>query len=101
MNDPNWQLTVYLGKTTIDAAAAGLQLIDWLTTQASDIKWTLANGRIQFRAAHPFCTLHPKAAHLTCRIHQNGRAHTHHLTNTSDLNKELQHHIWQAYQEAK
>lgn len=101
MNDSNWQLTTYLGKTTIDAAAVALQLIDWLTAKAGDVRYTVGNGRIQFHAARPFCTLHPKTAYLTCRIQQNGRSQTHHLTSFHDLNQELRQHIWQAYQEAK
>lgn len=100
MVDTNWRLTEYLGKTTIDAAAAGLQLIEWVTALDQNIACTLANGRIHFQASRPFCTLYPKTDHIACRIHHHGRAHTLHLTRQEDIDHALRHSLWHAYQEA-
>ncbi len=99
--DFHWQLTEYLGKTTVDAAAAGLQLLDWLAAMDETIVYTVTHGRIHLKSPRPFCTLHPQATHIACRVHDNGRAQTHKLTGLQDINDELHHHIWQAYQGVK
>jgi hypothetical protein len=99
--DVNWQLTEYLGKTTVDAAAAGLQLMDWLAAYDQNMVYSVANGRIYCKSTYLSCTLHPKPTHITCRIHDNGRSYTYTLIGLQDMSHELWRHLRRTYREAK
>lgn len=102
MVDMNWQLTEYLSQTTVDAAAAGLQLLDWITLLDEQVSWTAQNGRIQFRSPHqppnrPFCTLQPTTDAVVCILHYPSRSQRHTLTHLSDIQAALHQEIHQAY----
>ena len=88
----------YLGQTTVDAAAAGLHLIDIILAFANDVTFTLHNGRIQFQARHPFCTIQPHPAYLACDVKTNGRSQTTQLASLDDVNATLHRQLWEAYQ---
>ena len=100
MVENHWTLTKYLSRTTIDAAAAGLQLMDWIAAIDENISYNLTNGRIQFKAKKPFCTLHPHSDAITCHIHTNGHSQSMQLIHLSDLNETVQQQINQAYRYA-
>ena len=100
--DFNWQLTETFAQTTIDAAAAGFHLFDWLTTLNDDVSWqTQTNGRIQFQAVQPFCTLHPNPEAIACTIHHNGRTQVKTIASMADVNETLQAHLLNAYINAR
>lgn len=88
----------YLGQTTVDAAAAGLHLIDLILAFANDVTFSLQNGRIQFQAQHPFCTIQPHPAFIACQVKTNGRSQTTQLASLADINTTLQRQLWEAYQ---
>ena len=93
------QLDAYLSRTTVDAAAAGLQLLDFITSLSQGVTWSLQRGRINFVAKRPFCTLHPAKNHITCRIPDTKT--TVRLTTLYDVDTTLQERIRQAYQLAQ
>ena len=66
--DIDLQLDAYLSRTTVDAAAAGLHLLDFITSLSQGVTWSLHRGRIDFAAERPFCTLHPTKSHITCQV---------------------------------
>lgn len=89
------QLDAYLSRTTVDAAAAGLHLLDFITGLSQGVTWSLHRGRIDFVAERPFCTLRPTQNHITCRIPDTKTAV--HLTSPYDVDATLQERIKQAY----
>ncbi len=93
------ELDAYLSRTTVDAAAAGLQLLDFITGLSQGITWTLHRGQIDFAAARPFCTLRPAKNHITCQLPDTKTAVR--LTNLYDVDASLQARIRQAYQQAQ
>lgn len=95
----NLELDTYLSRTTVDAAAAGLELLDFITSLSQGITWTLHRGQIDFAAARPFCTLRPTKTHITCQIPDTKTAVR--LTNLYDVDASLQTRIRQAYQQAQ
>ena len=98
MVDFDIEINDYLGRTTVDAAAVGLHLMDVILDMAGDVTVSLTNGRIQFQATHPFCTIHPHATHICCDVQNNGRSQTIQLTSLADYNPALQQQLWDAYQ---
>jgi len=98
IGDIELQLNECLGRTTVDAAAAGLHLIDFITGLNQNISWTLSRGRIDFRAERPFCSLYPRSNHIRCRVHDadNGRNDVK-LTRVQDVTGTLQDRILNAY----
>jgi hypothetical protein len=97
--DSDLQLDAYLSRTTIDAAAAGLHLLDFITGLSQGITWSLHRGRIDFAAERPFCTLRPAKTHITCQI--PGMGTTVRLTSPYDVDTTLQERIRQAHQHAQ
>jgi len=93
------QLDAYLSRTTVDAAAAGLQLLDFITSLSQGVTWSLQRGQIDFVAERPFCTLRPAKNHITCQIPDMKTAVR--LTNLYDVDSTLQECIRQAYQRAQ
>jgi hypothetical protein len=98
MVDMDIEISEYLGRTTVDAAAVGLYLMDVILDLAGDVTVSLANGRIQFQAAHPFCTIQPHATYICCDVKHNGRSQSIQLTSLADYNPTLQQQLWDAYQ---
>ncbi|GJM42936.1 MAG: hypothetical protein DHS20C20_32180 [Ardenticatenaceae bacterium] len=97
--DIDLELDTYLSRTTVDAAAAGLHLLDFITELSQGITWSLHRGKINFVAERPFCTLRPAKNHITCQIPGTGTAVR--LTSPHDVDSTLQNHIRQAYQHAQ
>ena len=97
--DIDLQLDAYLSRTTVDAAAAGLHLLDFITGLSQGVTWSLHRGRIDFLAERPFCTLRPAKNHITCQIPDTKTAV--HLTSLYDIDTTLQERIRQAYQQAQ
>ena len=93
------QLDACLSRTTVDAAAAGLHLLDFITGLSQTVSWSLQRGRIDFMAERPFCTLHPTKNHITCQIPDAETAVR--LTTPYDIDTTLQERIRQAYQHAQ
>lgn len=93
------ELDTCLSRTTLDAAAAGLHLLDFITSLSQGITWSLHRGQIDFTAARPFCTLRPAKNHITCQI--PGTKTAVRLTNLYDVDATLQARIRQAYQQAQ
>ena len=89
------QLDACLSRTTIDAAAAGLHLLDFITELSQGITWSLHRGQINFVAKRPFCTLRPTKTHITCQIPDTKTAVC--LTTPFDVDSSLQERIRQAY----
>ena len=97
--DINLELDAYLSRTTIDAAAAGLHLLDFITGLNQGITWSVQRGRIDFAAERPFCTLRPAKNHISCQVPGMGTAVR--LTSPYDVDSTLQNQIRQAYQHAQ
>ncbi len=93
------QLDACLSRTTVDAAAAGLHLLDFITGLSQGVTWSLHRGQIDFVAERPFCTLRPAKTHLTCQI--PGTKTAVRLTSPHDVDITLQTRIRQAYQQAQ
>lgn len=93
------QLDAYLSRTTVDAAAAGLHLLDFIVGLSQGVTWSLQRGRISFVAERPFCSLHPTKNHITCQI--PGTKTAVRLTSPYDVDAILQEHIRQAYHQAQ
>lgn len=93
------ELDACLSRTTLDAAAAGLHLLDFITGLSQGITWSLHRGRIDFAAERPFCTLRPAKTHITCQI--PGAKTAVRLTSPYDVDIALQTRIRQAYQQAQ
>lgn len=98
MIDFDIQLTEYLGQTTIDAAAAGLHLIDWIVGMDEGIQWTVQNGCIQFETTQPFCTLQPQPNHILCTLHDNGHTRSVSVKTVADITHTLCNQVNAAYQ---
>ena len=96
--DIDLELDACLSRTTIDAAAAGLHLLDFITGLSQGITWSLHRGRIDFAAERPFCTLRPAKNHISCQV--PGMRTAVRLTTPYDVDTTLQNHIRQAYQHA-
>lgn len=97
--DIELQLDACLSRTTVDAAAAGLHLLDFITGLSQGVTWSLHRGRIDFAAERPFCTLRPTKSHITCQVPDAETAVR--LTNPYDVDATLQARIRQAYQQAQ
>ena len=97
--DIDLELDAYLSRTTIDAAAAGLHLLEFITGLSQGVTWSLHRGRIDFAAKRPFCTLRPAKNHITCQIPNTKTAVR--LTTPYDVDTTLQDQIRQAYQQAQ
>ena len=93
------QLDACLSRTTVDAAAAGLHLLDFITGLSQGVTWSLRRGQIDFLAERPFCTLRPAKTHITCQI--PGTQTAVRLTSPHDVDISLQNRIRHAYQQAK
>jgi hypothetical protein len=93
------QLDAYLSRTTVDAAAAGLHLLDFIVGLSQGVTWSLQRGRIDFVAGRPFCTLRPAKTHITCQI--PGTKTAVRLTSPYDVDTTLQERIRQAYHQAQ
>jgi hypothetical protein len=93
------QLDACLSRTSIDAAAAGLHLLDFITSLSQSVSWSLQRGRIDFMAERPFCTLRPAKNHITCQIPDTETVVR--LTTPYDVDNTLQERIRQAYQHAR
>jgi len=89
------QLDAYLSRTTVDAAAAGLHLLDFITGLSQGVTWSLHRGRIDFLAERPFCTLRPAKNYITCQIPNTKTAVR--LTSPNDVDNTLQERIRQAH----
>ena len=96
--DHELQLDACLSRTTVDAAAAGLHLLDFITGLSQGVTWTLRRGRIDFRAKRPFCTLRPNKNHITCQI--PGTETAVRLFTLYDIDTTLQERIRQAHKNA-
>ncbi|MCA9897601.1 MAG: hypothetical protein H6654_05665 [Ardenticatenaceae bacterium] len=97
--DIDLELDACLSRTTIDAAAAGLHLLDFITGLNRGITWSLHRGRIDFAAERPFCTLRPAKNHISCQL--PGLRTAVRLTSLYDIDTSLQNQIRQAYQHAQ
>ena len=98
--DNELQLDACLSQTTVDAAAAGLHLLDFITSLSHGVTWSLHHGRIHFSdpsKKRSFCTLRPTKSHITCNIPSLKTAVR--LTTPFDVDAALQAHIQQAYQQ--
>lgn len=101
MVDLDIKISTTLGQTTLDAAAVGWLLVDFITGLDEQIKLSTRNGRIQFRTKRPFCELQPASDTLICHVHHHGHSRTAHLHTLTDLNPDLQHAIHAAYQNGR
>ena len=97
--DMDLQLDACLSRTTVDAAAAGLHLLDFITGLSQSVTWALHRGQIDFAAERPFCTLRPAKKYITCQIPNTKTAVR--LTTPYDVDVTLQNQIRQAYQQAQ
>ena len=97
--DIDLELDAYLSRTTVDAAAAGLHLLDFITSLSQGVTWSLQRGRIDFKAERPFCTLRPAKNYITCQIPDTKQ--TVRLTTLYDIDVSLQERIRAAYQHAQ
>lgn len=97
--DIDLELDACLSRTTVDAAAAGLHLLEFITGLSHGITWSLHRGRIDFKAERPFCTLRPAKNHIAC--HVPGMKTAVQLTHLYDIDTALQAHIRQAHQQAQ
>lgn len=97
--DIDLELDACLSRTTVDAAAVGLHLLDFITGLSQGVTWSLHRGRIDFAAKRPFCTLRPAKTHITCQLPDTETAVR--LTNLYDVDASLQARIRQAYQQAQ
>ena len=100
MVDFEWQLTEYLGQTSLDAAAAGLHLLDWIVAMDDDIHWKAENGTIQFEASRPFCTLQPEPTFIMCTILSGKQTRRITVANLHDITPQLCNQVNVAFQQS-
>ena len=73
MVDFDLQLAATLGRTTLDAAAAGWMVFDYINSIDQNISFTFSRRGIAVGAPQPFCTIKAQAKYIDLHLTNQAR----------------------------